>query len=196
MVDKETAKKALEMQEREAVIITRERTLERTIRDVLRREQAVAAKEERIEAFMRQLQGMGVGDLSEALEEAFRDALQDLGDASEELPMLPEGSEHLADGGAFAANPTTATTAPGSARPRPASIIEELEGLTGLTPEGRAKRFLDRLDRELGDREHGEVWDRADRMRYLARTFSENNNHDKAVEFARRALLLLEHFKE
>ena len=195
-MDKETAKKALELQEREAIIITRERTLERTIRDVLRREQAVAAKEERIEAFMRQLQGMGVGDLAGALEEAFRDALRDLRAASEELPAMPDAAEHLADGGAFAASAAEAPAVPGGGRPRPASMVEELDALTGLSLEGRARRYLDRLDRELGDREHGEVWDRADRMRYLARTFEESGNHEKAVEFARRALLLLEHFKE
>lgn len=195
-MDKETAKKALELQEREAVIITRERTLERTIRDVLRREQAVAAKEERIEAFMRQLQGMGVGDLALALEAAFRDALKDLREASEELPSLPESASHLTDGGSFAASAAGAPALPGVGRPRPASIVEELDGLTGLTPEGRSRRYLERLDRELGDREHGEVWDRADRMRYLARTFEESANHDKATEFARRALLLLDHFKE
>lgn len=195
-MDKETAKKALELQEREAVVITRERTLERTIRDVLRREQVVALKEERIEAFMRQLQGMGVPDLAEALEEAFRDALMDLKAASEELPGLPEGAEHLADGGAFAASAAEAPAVPGGDRSRPASMVEELDGLTGLSPEGRSRRYLERLDRELGDREHGEVWDRADRMRYLARTFEESGNHEKAVEFARRALLLMEHFKE
>lgn len=195
-MDKETAKKALELQEREAVIITRERTLERTIRDVLRREQAVAAKEERIEAFMRQLQGMGVGDLAGALEAAFRDALKDLREASEELPSLPESAPHLTDGGAFAASAAGAPALPGVGRPRPTSIVEELDGLTGLTPEGRSRRYLERLDRELGDREHGEVWDRADRMRYLARTFEESANHEKATEFARRALLLLDHFKE
>ena len=47
--------KQMELNEREAVILTRERMLEQRIREILRREQLVAVKEERIEDLLRQL---------------------------------------------------------------------------------------------------------------------------------------------
>jgi hypothetical protein len=189
--------KALEMQEREAILITRERTLERTIRDVLKREQVVTRKEERIGAFLRQLQGMGLGELAESIEQSFRSVIADLREGGPESTSdRPAATERMHDGGHFQVG-ADAAEAPPLASPvpsRPGSPLEGLEALEGLPPDARAQRYLDRLDRELEARPRGEVWDRADRMRYLSRTFQENGNHEKAAEFARRALKVLEHF--
>lgn len=195
MADKSQEEKALELQEREAILITRERTLERTIREVLRREQVVTRKEERIDAFMRQLQNMGLGELADTIEEAFKLVLADLRDeAPEARPQPAPAADKMHDGGTFqmAARPPPPAPAPAPRKGR--SPLDGLEGVDQLDGPTRAKRYLERLDRELSGRERGEAYDRADRMRYLARTFEENGNHEKAAEYARRALTVLDHF--
>lgn len=173
----------------------RERTLEKAIRDVLRREQVLTAKEERIEAFMRQLQNMGLGDLADAIEDAFKDVLKDLRENPSDVPPMPIVPDRMADGGVFAHAIAQAAPTEGGRDRAPRTVVEELDALTGLSPQGRARRYLERLDRELEARERGDVWDRSDRLRYLARTFEDAGNHEKALEFARRSLLILEHFR-
>jgi hypothetical protein len=162
---------------------------------VLRREQLLAGKEERIEAFMRQLQNMGLGELADAIEDAFKDVLRDLRQSAADPPPMPAVSNRMADGGVFAHAVAQAAPMTGDGERAPLTVVEELDALTGLSPQGMARRFLERLDSELEARERGEVWDRSDRLRYLARTFEDAGNHDKAVEFARRGLLILEHFR-
>lgn len=155
----------------------------------------VAAKEERIEAFMRQLQNMALGELADAIEDAFKDALKDLREDTADVPPMPSVPDRMADGGVFAHAIAQAAPMDGGRDRAPRTVVEELDALKGLSPQGRARRYLERLDRELEARERGEVWDRSDRLRYLARTFEDAGNHDKAVEFARRGLLILEHFR-
>ena len=196
MADKSLEEKAIELQEREAILLTRERTLERTIREVLRREQVVTRKEERIDAFMRQLQNMGLGELADTIEEAFKLVLADLREeVPEGRPQPAVAADRMHDGGSFqmAARPPAPAPAPAPRRGR--SPLEGMDAVDQLDPPTRAKRYLERLDRELSGREHGEAYDRADRMRYLARTFEENGNHEKAAEFSRRALTVLDHFQ-
>ena len=197
MADKTIEEKSLELQEREAILITRERTLERTIREVLRREQVVTRKEERIDAFMRQLQNMGLGELADTIEEAFKLVLADLREEGPEArPQSPAtAADKMLDGGSFQMAAKPAAPAPAPAPRRGRSPLDGLEGVDLLDPATRAKRYLERLDHELAGRERGEAYDRADRMRYLARTFEENGNHEKAAEFARRALTVLDHFQ-
>ena len=64
----------------------------------------------------------------------------------------------------------------------------------GLEPEEKSRRFMERLDRELDSRNRNDVWDRADRMRYLAATFMDAGNHSKSAEYSRRALIILGEF--
>jgi hypothetical protein len=195
LVDKTQEEKALELQEREAILITRERTLERTIREVLRREQVVTRKEERIDAFMRQLQNMGLGELADSIEQAFKLVLADLREELPEARPQPTAADKMHDGGSFEMAARPAAPAPAPAPRRGHSPLDGLDEVDKLDAPTRAKRYLERLDRELGGRERGEAYDRADRMRYLARTFEENGNHEKASEFARRALTVLDHFQ-
>jgi hypothetical protein len=73
-------------------------------------------------------------------------------------------------------------------------LLLELLDEPDIEPEEKSRRFLDQLQRELEARDRDEVWDRADRMRYLAATFDQAGNPNKSAEYSRRALIILGHF--
>ncbi len=190
MEDQDNVEKKLELQEREAIMLNREQTLEKKIRELLKREQLVSKKEERIEEFLRQLQRLGLSEMAESLEKAFESVITDL-KKDEGSANLGTGGDKLPDGGVFAAAGYR------NVEPeefRPATSLEDLSEDTDEDPEVLANRLLENVRRELEKRERGEIYDRADRMRYLAETFMASGNHPKAVEFARRALVVLAHF--
>lgn len=188
MDKEELLKKELELSEREAVIITRERMLEKRIREILKREQSVAVKEERIEALLRQLQSLGLHEMAEDLEETFKSAIDEL---EGRPPQQASAATSMADGGDFQGGGGVSSSGAAAAnRPIYLELIDE----PGLDPEVRSQRFLQHLSRELERRDRNEVWDRADRLRYLAETFEEAGNHEKSAEYARRGLTLLSHF--
>jgi hypothetical protein len=189
--DQDNVEKKLELQEREAVMLTREQTLEKKIREILKREQLVSKKEERIEEFLKQLQHLGLSELAESLEKAFESVITDLKKDEGGAQLGTVGGDKLPDGGAFAAAGYR------TIEPEEFKLAVSLEDLaedTDEDPEVLATRLLDNVRRELEKRERGEIYDRADRMRYLAETFMGSGNHPKAVEFARRALVVLAHF--
>ncbi len=184
--------KDMELNEREAVVLKREQMLEQRIREILRREQMVAVKEERIEDLLRQLQSLGLHEVAAGLEDTFEQALSDLERNRESRRKIIKEAESLSDGG------TNGTGLWGKSVEMRAAQDEELMldllDEPGLDPEEKSRRFLDRLDRELDSRNRNEVWDRADRMRYLAVTFKDAGNHSKSAEYARRALIVLGEF--
>lgn len=188
--DEDRMERELELNEREAVVITRERMLEQRIREILKREQVVARKEERIEALLRQLQSMGLHEMATSLEETFQEAIADLKKDVEAQGEAKRAAKDLPDGGAMRSVGDLSLLTESGGEPIYLDLIDE----PGLDPEVRAQRFLEHLARELDRRERGEVWDKADRMRYLAETFQTAGNHAKAAEYARRALTVLAHF--
>jgi len=184
--------KDMELNEREAVVLKREQMLEQRIREILRREQMVAVKEERIEDLLRQLQSLGLHEVAAGLEDTFEQAISDLARTRESRRKIIEEAESMSDGG------TNGTGLWGKSVEMRAAQDEELMldllDEPDLDPEEKSRRFLDRLDRELDSRNRNEVWDRADRMRYLAITFKDAGNHSKSAEYARRALIVLGEF--
>ena len=189
----EPIEKELELNEREAIILTRERMLENHIREILKREHLVAAKEERIEALLRQLQSLGLHEMAADLEVKFQSALADLdGDkAAEDEEMSPEDAESMTDGGLLSTGLWgRSVELKGDGKTHIFDALDEPD----LDPKVRSNRFLTFLKGELEKCKKGEAWDRADRLRYLAETFAEAGNHDKATEYARRALNILSHF--
>ena len=193
MVKKEPEKKQWELNEREAIVLTRERILEQRIREILRREQIVTVMEERIEALLRQLQSLGLHEMATDLEEQFLAALADLdgGKTTENGEAVIEDPERMSDGGLLSTGLWgRSIELKGDGNPSILDAIDEPD----LDPEARSQRFLYHLDEQLKKSKKGEAWDRADRLRYLAETFKEAGNHEKAAEYARRALNLLSHF--
>jgi hypothetical protein len=184
--------KEMELNEREAVLLKREQMLEQRIREILRREQMVAVKEERIEDLLRQLQSLGLHEVAAGLEDTFETAIADLERTRESRRKIIEDAESMSDGG------TSSTGLWGQAVEMRAAQDEELMldllDEPGLEPEEKSRRFLERLDRELDSRNRNDVWDRADRMRYLAATFQDAGNHSKSAEYSRRALIILGEF--
>jgi hypothetical protein len=187
----ENLEKEMELNEREAVLLTRERILEQRIREILSREQNVAVKEERIEALLRQLQELGLHEVAAGLENTFQEALDELECRKAQRDDVPDEVDSMSDGG------TSGQGLWGKSmemREANKSITVELIDELGLEPELKTERFLEELGRQLERRERCDVWDRADRMRYLAKTFQEAGNYPKSAEYARRALIILGQF--
>jgi hypothetical protein len=184
--------KDMELNEREAVLLKREQMLEQRIREILRREQMVAVKEERIEDLLRQLQSLGLHEVAAGLEDTFEEAIADLEKTRATRKKIIEEAESMSDGG------TSGTGLWGKSVEMRAAQDEELMldllDEPGINPEEKSRRFLERLDRELDSRNRNDVWDRADRMRYLAATFQDAGNHTKSTEYSRRALVILGEF--
>jgi hypothetical protein len=189
--------KQMELNEREAVLLTRERMLEQRLREILRREQLVAVKEERIEDLLRQLQSLGLHEVAAGLEDTFEQAIKELESRREARRQILDEAGSMSDGG------TNGTGLWGRSvemregrvdREAQEDLMLELLDEPGIAPEEKSRRFLDHLERELEARDRDEVWDRADRMRYLAATFDQAGNHNKSAEYSRRALIILGHF--
>jgi len=189
--DDETEKQ-MELHEREAVILKREQMLEQRIREILRREQMVAVKEERIEDLLRQLQSIGLHEVAAGLEDTFEQALADLEKNRESRRRIIEEAESMSDGGSNGTGLWGKSVEMREAQDR--DLMLDLLDEPGIMPEEKSRRFLERLERELDSRNRNEAWDRADRMRYLAATFKEAGNHKKSAEYSRRALIILGEF--
>ncbi len=187
-----SAEKEMELNEREAVVLKREQMLEQRIREILRREQMVAVKEERIEDLLRQLQSLGLHDVAAGLEDTFEAAIADLERTRESRRKIIEDAESMSDGGINGTGLWGKSVEMRAAQDE--QLMLDLLDEPGLEPEEKSRRFLERLDRELDSRDRNEVWDRADRMRYLAATFQDAGNHSKAAEYSRRALVILGEF--
>ena len=187
-----SAEKEMELNEREAVVLKREQMLEQRIREILRREQMVAVKEERIEDLLRQLQSLGLHDVAAGLEDTFEAAIADLERTRESRRKIIEDAESMSDGGINGTGLWGKSAEMRAAQDE--QLMLDLLDEPGLEPEEKSRRFLERLDRELDSRDRNEVWDRADRMRYLAATFQDAGNHSKAAEYSRRALVILGEF--
>jgi hypothetical protein len=186
------AEKEMELNEREAVLLKREQMLEQRIREILRREQMVAVKEERIEDLLRQLQSLGLHEVAAGLEDTFESAIADLERTRESRRRIIKEAESMSDGGTNGNGLWGKSVEMRAAQDQ--DLMLDLLDEPGLNPEEKSRRFLDRLERELDSRNRNEVWDRADRMRYLATTFNEAGNHSKAAEYSRRALIILGEF--
>ncbi|MCJ2540175.1 MAG: hypothetical protein LN414_02770 [Candidatus Thermoplasmatota archaeon] len=184
--------KEMELNEREAVVLKREQMLEQRIREILRREQMVAVKEERIEDLLRQLQSLGLHDVAAGLEDTFEAAIADLERTRVSRRKIIEDAESMSDGGINGTGLWGKSVEMRAAQDE--QLMLDLLDEPGLEPEEKARRFLERLDRELDSRNRNEVWDRADRMRYLAATFQDAGNHSKSAEYSRRALVILGEF--
>lgn len=184
--------KEMELNEREAVVLKREQMLEQRIREILRREQMVAVKEERIEDLLRQLQSLGLHEVAAGLEDTFEAAIADLERTRESRRKIIEDAESMSDGGINGTGLWGKSVEMRAAQDE--QLMLDLLDEPGLEPEEKSRRFLDRLDRELDSRNRNEVWDRADRMRYLAATFQDAGNHSKSAEYSRRALVILGEF--
>lgn len=192
MGTEDDAEKDMELNEREAVILKREQMLEQRIREILRREQMVAVKEERIEDLLRQLQSLGLHEVAAGLEDTFEQAIADLERTRESRRKIIEEAESMSDGGINGTGLWGKSMEMRAAQDE--DLMLDLLDEPGLDPEEKSRRFLERLDRELDSRNRNEVWDRADRMRYLATTFLDAGNHSKSAEYARRALIILGEF--
>jgi hypothetical protein len=186
------AQKEMELNEREAVLLKREQMLEQRIREILRREQMVAVKEERIEDLLRQLQSLGLHEVAAGLEDTFETAIADLEKTRESRRKIIEEAESMSDGGINGNGLWGKSVEMRAAQDQ--ELMLDLLDEPGLQPEEKSRRFLDRLERELDSRNRNEVWDRADRMRYLAATFQDAGNHSKSAEYSRRALIILGEF--
>lgn len=186
------AQKEMELNEREAVLLKREQMLEQRIREILRREQMVAVKEERIEDLLRQLQSLGLHEVAAGLEDTFETAIADLEKTRESRRKIIEEAESMSDGGINGNGLWGKSVEMRAAQDQ--DLMLDLLDEPGLQPEEKSRRFLDRLERELDSRNRNEVWDRADRMRYLAATFQDAGNHSKSAEYSRRALIILGEF--
>ena len=186
------AEKEMELNEREAVLLKREQMLEQRIREILRREQMVAVKEERIEDLLRQLQSLGLHEVAAGLEDTFEAAIADLERTRESRRKIIEDAESMADGGINGNGLWGKSVEMRAAQDK--ELMLDLLAEPGLEPEEKSRRFLERLERELDSRNRNDVWDRADRMRYLAATFNDAGNHSKSAEYSRRALIILGEF--
>jgi hypothetical protein len=186
------AQKEMELNEREAVLLKREQMLEQRIREILRREQMVAVKEERIEDLLRQLQSLGLHEVAAGLEDTFEAALADLERTKESRKKIIEEAESMSDGGINGNGLWGKSMEMRAAQDQ--DLMLDLLDEPGLQPEEKSRRFLERLERELDSRNRNDVWDRADRMRYLAATFQDAGNHSKSAEYSRRALIILGEF--
>ena len=192
MDKQDKAEKEMEFNEREAVLLTRERMLEERIREILLREQQVALKEERIEDLLRQLQSLGLHEVAAGLEDTFEQAIADLESGKAAREKILKEARSMSDGG------TNGTGLWGKSVEMRAAhdeqVLLELVDSSELPPEERSRRFLERLERELESRNRNDVWDRADRMRYLASTFQDAGNFNKSADYSRRALIILGQF--
>lgn len=186
------AEKEMELNEREAVLLKREQMLEQRIREILRREQMVAVKEERIEDLLKQLQSLGLHEVAAGLEDTFEAAIADLERTRESRKKIIEEAESMSDGG-IGGNGLWGKSMEMRAAHEEDLMLDLLDE-PGLAPEEKSRRFLERLERELDSRNRNDVWDRADRMRYLAATFKEAGNFSKSAEYSRRALIILGEF--
>jgi hypothetical protein len=184
--------KQMELNEREAVLLKREQMLEQRIREILRREQMVAVKEERIEDLLRQLQTIGLHEVAAGLEDTFEEAIADLERTRESRRKIIEEAESMSDGGSNGTGLWGKSQEMRAAHDK--ELMLDLLDTPDMDPEDRSRLFLERLDRELDSRNRNDVWDRADRMRYLANTFHDAGNHDKSAEYSRRALIILGEF--
>ena len=192
MENHDSTEKEMELTEREAVLLTRERLLEERIREILRREQLVAVKEERIEDLLRQLQSLGLHEVAAGLEDTFEQAIEDLERGRAARKEILKEMESMSDGGSNGTGLWGKSVEMREAQEQ--EMLLDLVDNNELEPEERAQRFLERLERELDSRHRNDVWDRADRMRYLAATFQEAGNYNKSAEYSRRALVILGHF--
>ena len=189
--------KEMELNEREAVLVTREQMLEQRIREILRREQLVAVKEERIEDLLRQLQSLGLHEIAAGLEVTFENAIKELESRRAARRQILEDAESMSDGGSNGTGlwgKSVEMRAGRAEKKAQDDLLLELLGEPDVSPEDKSSKFLDELERELDARDRDEVWDRADRMRYLAETFKQAGNHNKSAEYSRRALIILGHF--
>ncbi len=189
--------KEMELNEREAVLLTRERMLEQRIREILRREQLVAVKEERIEDLLRQLQSLGLHEVAAGLEDTFQQAIKELESRREARKQILEEAESMADGGSNGTGlwgKSVEMQKDRAERKAQDDLMLELLEEPDVTPEEKSRRFLEQLEQELKSLDRDEVWDRADRMRYLSETFKQAGNYTKSADYSRRALIILGHF--
>lgn len=195
--NQEETEKEMELNEREAVLLTRERMLEDRIREILRREQLVAVKEERVEDLLRQLQSLGLHEVAAGLEDTFEQAIKELESRRDVRKQILEEADGMADGGSAGTGlwGKSVEMHKGRAeRKAQDDLMLEMLDETDVAPEEKSRRFLEQLERELVILNRDEVWDRADRMRYLAETFQQAGNYTKSADYSRRALIILGHF--
>jgi len=189
--------KEMELNEREAVLLTRERMLEQRIREILLREQLVAVKEERIEDLLRQLQSLGLHEVAAGLEDTFEQAIKELESRREARKQILEEAEIMSDGGSNGTGlwgKSVEMQKDRAERKAQDALMLELLDEPDVTPEEKSRRFLEQLEQELEAMDRDEVWDRADRMRYLSETFNQAGNYTKSADYSRRALIILGHF--
>ncbi len=195
--DQDPTEKEMELNEREAVLLTRERMLEQRIREILLREQLVAVKEERIEDLLRQLQSLGLHEVAAGLEDTFEQAIKELESRRDARKQILEEAEGMADGGSAGTGlwgKSVEMQKDRAERKAQDDLMLELLDEPDVAPEEKSRRFLEQLEEELGSLDRDEVWDRADRMRYLSETFQQAGNYTKSAEYSRRALIILGHF--
>ena len=197
MGDQDPTEKEMELNEREAVLLTRERMLEQRIREILLREQLVAVKEERIEDLLRQLQSLGLHEVAAGLEDTFEQAIKELESRRDARKQILEEAEGMADGGSAGTGlwgKSVEMQKDRAERKAQDDLMLELLDEPDVAPEEKSRQFLEQLEEELGSLDRDEVWDRADRMRYLSETFQQAGNYTKSAEYSRRALIILGHF--
>ncbi|MCK5251875.1 MAG: hypothetical protein KAQ96_02955 [Thermoplasmata archaeon] len=197
MGNQDPMEKEMELTEREAVLLTRERMLEQRIREILRREQLVAVKEERIEDLLRQLQSLGLHEVAAGLEDTFEQAIKELESRREARKQILEEAESMADGGSNGTGlwgKSVEMQKDRAERKAQDDLMLELLDEPDVAPEEKSRRFLEQLEQELESLDRDEVWDRADRMRYLSETFQQAGNYTKSADYSRRALIILGHF--
>ena len=195
--DQDPTEKEMELNEREAVLLTRERMLEQRIREILLREQLVAVKEERIEDLLRQLQSLGLHEVAAGLEDTFEQAIKELESRRDARKQILEEAEGMADGGSAGTGlwgKSVEMQKDRAERKAQDDLMLELLDEPDVAPEEKSRQFLEQLEEELGSLDRDEVWDRADRMRYLSETFQQAGNYTKSAEYSRRALIILGHF--
>lgn len=195
--NQDPTEKEMELNEREAVLLTRERMLEQRIREILRREQLVAVKEERIEDLLRQLQSLGLHEVAAGLEDTFEQAIKELESRRDARKQIIEEAEGMADGGSVGTGlfgKSVEMQKDRAERKAQDDLMLELLDEPDVAPEEKSRRFLEQLEQELESLDRDEVWDRADRMRYLSETFQQAGNYTKSADYSRRALIILGHF--
>jgi hypothetical protein len=195
--NQDPTEKEMELNEREAVLLTRERMLEQRIREILRREQLVAVKEERIEDLLRQLQSLGLHEVAAGLEDTFEVAIKELESRRDARKQIIEDAEGMADGGSAGTGlfgKSIEMQKDRADRKAQDDLMLELLDEPDVAPEEKSRRFLEQLEQELESLDRDEVWDRADRMRYLSETFQQAGNYTKSADYSRRALIILGHF--
>ena len=187
----------MELNEREAVLLTRERMLEQRIREILRREQLVAVKEERIEDLLRQLQSLGLHEVAAGLEDTFEQAIKELESRRDARKQILEEADGMADGGSAGTGlwgKSVEMQKDRAERKVQDDLMLELLDEPDVAPEEKSRRFLEQLEEDLKSLDRDELWYRADRMRYLSETFQQAGNYTKSAEYSRRALIILGHF--